>query len=115
MRKGDLLRAGHVLTADQYAGQAEADIEDIIGRSTFVELVNKCYGLSGARALPTKKPKDAPDRAVKEAELHVDNFDHFRPAEYLTQQGLSLELTDLDKALDRFERLFVDLNALLSA
>ena len=40
-------------------------------------------------------------------------FNHYRPAEYLTEQGLKIELPGIDKALDRFEQLFKDLNALL--
>lgn len=65
-RETDIPRAGHVLTADAYAGQAEADIEDIIGRATYVELVNRCYDLKGKAQLPATKPKDAPLRVVEE-------------------------------------------------
>ncbi len=46
LREAEILRSGHVLTADSYAGQNEADIEDILGRTTYVEIVNKCYALS---------------------------------------------------------------------
>jgi len=120
MRKSQLLLAGHVLTAEQYAGQAEGDIEDIIGRNMYVALVNKCYGLTAATVLPTQKPTNAPTRVVKEVEDHfrtvataVPEFDHFRPSEFLTQSGLDCALPGLESALDRFEGLFSDLNALL--
>lgn len=60
--KTRLVRDGRVFTADAYAGQTEADIEDIIGRANYVELVNKCYGLEVSRRLSATKPADAPMR-----------------------------------------------------
>jgi hypothetical protein len=120
MRKSELLRSSHVLTADQYAGQPEADIEDIIGREAYIALVNACYKLEGKFAIPVAKPAGAPARVVNEVEEHFrtvattgDEFDHYRPAEFLTQQGVSYSLPGLDKALERFGKLFTDLNALL--
>ena len=41
-------------------------------------------------------------------------FDRYRPAEFLIQQGLEFTLPDMDKALSRFESLFRDLNAMLN-
>lgn len=120
VRKNSLLLAGHVLTADQYADQSEADTEDIVGREAYVALVNQCYSLTGQNALPTAKPNDAPIRVVKEVEdklrtvtLDTPEFDHYRPAEFLTQAGLGIALPGIDAALTRFESLFADLNALL--
>jgi hypothetical protein len=70
--------------------------------------------------LPATKPADAPERVVKEVEDHFrtkatscQEFDHYRPAEFLTRQGLSYELDGLDVALDRFEKLFKVLNSFL--
>ena len=42
-------------------------------------------------------------------------FDHYRPSTFLVENAADLRdtLPDLDKALDRFEELFKDLNALL--
>jgi hypothetical protein len=41
-------------------------------------------------------------------------FDHFRPSAYLAENPEVLnQLPELDSALDRFEKLFVDINALL--
>ncbi|MBL9081579.1 MAG: AAA family ATPase [Planctomycetales bacterium] len=113
MLRSKLLQDGHVLTADVYAEQEQADIEDVIGREAYVALVNACYGLQAEKMLSAEKPVDAPMRCVQEAELTVDGFDHFRPAEFLTKQGLDFQVPGLEKALDRFEVLFRDLNALL--
>ena len=48
VRKSNLLKAGRVFTADHYAGQAEADTEDLMGGALYVELVNKTYNLKSA-------------------------------------------------------------------
>lgn len=117
----NLLKQGHVFTADMYANQPEADVEDMLGRSTYVELVNECYELKGQNKLP--KPKAAATgRVVKDVEDHfrtlpasVSEFDHFAPASYLVEHtsALKTSLPNLDEALDRFEALFKDLNSLL--
>lgn len=118
LRESKLLLAGHVLTADAYAGQAEADIEDVIGREMYVQLVNDCYSL--VEPIGIAKPETAPIRVVKEVEEHFRvvatdavEFDHYRPAEFLTQQGAGYKPTGLASALDRFEKLFEDLNGIL--
>lgn len=120
LRESELLRAGHVLSAELYAGQAEADVEDLIGREAYVNLVNDAYSLKSKERLLQTRPEGAPERVVKEVEEHFrikatsgPGFDHYRPAEFLTQKGIDYELKGLDTALDRFEALFRDLNALL--
>jgi hypothetical protein len=104
-----------------YAGQGEADVEDMLSRSLYVALVNECYNLK-AHKLAKSKPAGAPERVVKEVETHfrtlpatVPNFDHYAPALYLMENAAMLRSTlpDLDRALDRFEKLFAELNALL--
>ncbi|HEX9951261.1 MAG TPA: AAA family ATPase [Rubricoccaceae bacterium] len=123
LRESDLLRAGHVLTVDAFAGQPEADIEDVLGRPLYVELLRHCYGLSKGQELPAARPADATIRVVKEAERHfaslpdtVPEFDHYSPARYLVEHSAELvqELPGLDDALNRFEAVFVALNKLLN-
>ncbi len=116
-----LLPANNVLRTDTFAGQAEADIEDLLGRELYVHLVNKSMGLQPANVMPAAKPATAPIRVVKEAEEHCrmlplgyPEFDHYKPAEYL----LRLEQVEIDRlpglnvALDRFEALIKAINAL---
>ena len=116
------MRQGHVLSAEAYAGQIEADIEDIIGRANYIALVNAAYGLKRPNTLLTKKPKDVPGRVLQEVQKHFDvlpanfpAFDHYTPSVYLTEHSAELResLPGLDAALDRFEALFRDLNALM--
>lgn len=123
LKEKQLLKSGHVLTADMYADQGEADIEDLLGRSLYVELVNHCYSLDDGNRLPEARPEGAPTRVVKEVEEHfrtlppgVPEFDHLTPALYLLEHGAELRgmVSGGDGALDRFEALFKDLNALLA-
>ena len=115
IRETKLLKQGHVFSADAYAGKAEADIEDIIGDAFYCDLVNQCYNLT-----PPVQPSPTTTRIVPHVEDHfrvvaktAPEFDHYRPAEYLTQQGDTFNPAGLAVALNNFERLFRDLNALL--
>lgn len=120
LRESKLLREGHVLTADMYAGQAEADVEDLVGRATYCALVARAYNLPAEHQLPAVRPDGASMRVVKEVEAHfkilpveVQEFDHYRPAEDLLCGGLDTTFPELELALDRFEKLFTNLNAML--
>lgn len=124
LRKSELLQDGHVFTAENYAGQSEADTEDILGRENYIELVNACYNLKGKQKVPATKPAGAAMRVAKEVKEHfrtlppsVREFDHLAPASYLVENGASLinALPDLANALERFERLFADLNSVLES
>lgn len=122
LKRSQMLKAGHVLTADMFAGQAEADTEDLIGRSAYAALVNETYALPAAQAIKAKNLPEASPRTVVNVEAYfrtlppeVAEFDHYRPALHLVEnQGTIFQkLPDVDQALDRFEKLFVELNKLL--
>lgn len=121
LRDSGLLRAGNIFTADQYTDQDEADIEDLLGRDLYSRLVNQCYGLKGAKQLPTPSPDDAPLLLLDEVKQHFrtvatdgPEFDHLTPAIYLVEHESDFgELDGLEGALDRFDQLFQDLNDLL--
>jgi len=123
LRRSSLLRDGHVLSADMYAGQDEADTEDLLGRAAYLALVNQAYGLTDKMKLDVALGNRNGARVLKEAEEHfatlppsAPNFDHFRPAAYLLENrsGILCSLPGLEAALNRFEKLFTDLNALLA-
>jgi hypothetical protein len=123
LRTSGLLGEDHVLSAEAYVDQDEADIEDLLGRSFYITLVNKCYSLDEPHRLSEERPSDAPIRVLKEVENHfatlppdIPEFDHYKPASFLMENTAELRtaLPDLDQALDRFEKLFKDLNALLA-
>jgi hypothetical protein len=121
LRRSQLLREGHVLTVDTYAGQSEADVEDVLGAALYMELVNSCYGLKGKQAVSSPP---IGGRIVKHVEEHfrtlpesVQMFDHYTPSSYLTEHRSSVfkkvDETEVEALLGRFEKLFSDLNALL--
>ena len=113
----------HLLTLDGYAGQSEADVEDVLGREFYVALVNKTYDLRGKEKLPAAKPSGVPvpDRVVEEVKANFallpprfPEFDHMQPAEHLFQGGdEGTRLPGFDDALGRMEKLIGDLNALI--
>lgn len=121
LRRSEVLKQGHVLTADAYAGQSEADVEDLLGASTYIALVNASYGLTGSQTISA--PTSA-TRIVKAVEdqfrvlgTGVPDFDHFAPSSYLLEHRTTMfsQLPDIEAALGRFEKLFADLNGLLPA
>lgn len=121
VRKLKLLKDGHVLTVDNYAGKAEADTEDLIGAALYVELVNKSYGLKAANRLA------APESAVSGRIIpvvvdhfrtlppDVAEFDHYAPSLYLFENRTAFfkAVPADDESFDRFEKLITDLNTLL--
>ena len=115
-RDSELLRRGRVLTIDKYAGKedSEADIEDVIGRRTYLELTKHTYNLTDEMIQPIGKS----GRVAQEVNDHLKTLPHefhrYRPAEFLNQQGVDYTLPDLDQALSRFESLFEDLNGMLN-
>ncbi len=119
-----LLPTGHVLRTSTYSGQDESDIEDLIGRPMYIELTNAAMELPESHRLPATKPENAPERVVKEVENHCcllppgfSEFNHYMPVEYLmTLKRSEVEqLPGIDEALERFERVFKDLNALIAS
>jgi energy-coupling factor transporter ATP-binding protein EcfA2 len=125
LRRWKILRDGHIFALGNYAGQPEADVEDMLGAGLYVEIVNACYGLKGKQAL-TAPPMGL--RIVAHAEKHfgaqqgtvmntVPEFDRYIPSVYFTehQSEIIKKLfgADLKVTLTRFEQLFAELNALL--
>lgn len=122
LRESNLLKQSHVFSAEMYVEQDEADIEDLLGRPLYVTLVNRCFNLAEPYKLPDQKPLNAPARVISEVEQHFQSlpsdlpeFDHYKPATFLMENSGELRgtLPGIEEALNRFERLFKDLNSLL--
>ena len=116
LRDSELLRRGRVLTIDHYAGKedSEADIEDLIGRRTYVELTKHTYNLTDEMIQPIGKSGRVAQEVKDYLKTLPQEFDRYRPAEFLILQGVDYTLPDLDQALSRFESLFEDLNGMLN-
>lgn len=122
LRSSDLMRADHILTVDTYAGKPQADIEDLLGNAGYVAIVNAACGLTGAGVIAATNADGTPiaGRIAKHVEQVFPapkhgqpDFNHTMPADWLVRQGIEYTLTDEAAALDRFEKLFADLNKLL--
>ena len=121
LRKTDSLCSGHILTADEYSkNKNEADIEDILGRSFYIELVNSAYDLHGKHKIAAAAPAGASERVAEEVKQHfmtqppsIPEYDHYTPAKYLLENVDTISAAEVDAALGRFEKLFADINALL--
>lgn len=116
LRQSKLLSGSSILTVNAYTGTEEADTEDLIGRDGYIALVEQAYEVKGL-----KLPDQATDRIVKDVEnafrvlpLDAPEFDHFSPSSFLIENPAVLKrLPGYNDALNRFERLFKDLNSIL--
>ena len=116
LKKLKLLSEAQILTANTYTGTGEADIEDLISRDGYIALVKQAYKLP---VLKVASP--GTERVVKDVEdafrllpPSTPEFDHFFPSSFLIEKPAVLKsLPSYKEALDRFERLFKDLNTLL--
>jgi hypothetical protein len=120
LRDSELLRSGHVFTAEHYTGGTEADVEDLLGLDNYFALVNATYGLTGKHAL--KPMEGATGTTLAQVQAQMDTapastpaFDHYAPAAYLIEHSAELaeKLPEVDAALDRFEHFIKDVNAIL--
>jgi hypothetical protein len=97
----------------------------LIGWPTYFGLVNLCYKLPRKKRLSLTAPGETVSidgqtkRLIRRVEEHfatagpdIGSFDRYKPAEFLVEHtGKCLKkLPDLSKTLDRFERLFADIN-----
>ena len=121
LRKSKLLNDGHVFTAVDFCAQDEADIEDLLGETLYLQLVNGAYAL-GQNALTAENVSGQSQRVLIRVEdafrtmpSTVPEFDHFTPSRWLLENPavLSTESTEVLAALEKFERLFLAVNALL--
>ena len=121
LTQSGLLQASSLFSADRFADQEEADIEDMLGRDLYAELVNRCYGLEGEKVLPAARSDDDPILVLTEVKKHFQTvaaegseFDHLSPAVYLIEHESDFsDACGLEAALGRFEKLFQSVNDLL--
>lgn len=123
LEESGLLEKDRLLKTSNYVGH-DADIEDVVGRPMYIELVNGCLSLSPPHRLPPEEPDDAPERVVKEVEAHCrllppgySEFSHYLPVDYLLNLPVekAKALPGYKAASKRFEKIFKDLNELISS
>ena len=115
--KKKLLRKNHILTYADFVSASEADIEDMFSPEFYLKLVNRTFKSSVKLAdLP-----EGPPRILRRLEQYFAkyplpenaSFNHYRPARYFTDNigSLADELSELE--LNRFQKAYDALNALL--
>ncbi|MBL7154409.1 MAG: hypothetical protein ISS79_11900 [Phycisphaerae bacterium] len=114
------MRGSRVLTVDKYIEGDEGGIEDLMGPQTYFTLVNMCYRLPRKYRLPVKTEPEDGRRVVDDVSDYFagcmaegPSFERFAVAEFLAEntKKCKRKLPRLDAALDRFEKLFADVNA----
>lgn len=122
LKESDLLKKGHVLSAEMFVSQEEADIEDIFGRDFYLALINKAYELPKKHQMDSSKPSSEL-RVVEEVSKYfatlpdtVNEYDHYFPSKWLLENGSEFlkDYPTIDFALDNFEKVFKALNKILN-
>lgn len=121
LKESDLLKKGQVFSAEMFLKQEEADIEDLLGKELYINLVNLAYELPKKHQLDVSKiPSDT--RVVEEVEKHfsvlppsIMEFDHYFPSKWLIENDGQIlgNGINIDFALDNFENIFKTFNSLL--
>ena len=120
LKNSSIIPSERVLTVDEYVEKREADIEDIMGKLYF-EIVNRCYGLTGSKAL---REIDGSRRVVEEVATQIESynrtesrfidFDHLTPAIYLLEHSAEFRShPEYKSTLHRFSLIFQKLNKFL--
>lgn len=118
--KRKLLKRNHVLTFADFTGQSEADIEDMFDLDFYLSLVNEefraqLFNLITSAELETRHPRClvAIQEYLQKKPLRSGSFNHYRPARFFAENIGRLAQYLSPNSLDRFERAFKTLNALL--
>lgn len=116
LKQSGILSTGHILVASDYTGLPTSDIEDIIGSSAYIKLINECYNLDSKEKLSI--PHDSNGKILKYVEDELNSkeeihFNHYAPSEYLIEHPMVWSVEDIQDSLERFEKLFIDLNKLI--
>lgn len=115
--KEKLLRQKKIRTYAEFVQKEEADIEDLFEPEFYLELVNGEFGSS----IKIEHLKDDHPRILRRIERYLKkkplpngaNFNHYRPARYLSQKIDSLADQIDAETLHRFRQVFETLNGLL--
>lgn len=115
--KKKLLKKNQIFTYADFVTSTEADIEDMFDVEFYLQLVNDTFEI----CLTASNLLAGPPRIVKRIEQYLqDNplpngktFNHYQPASYFSTNIESLKSKLDEPQLDRFQKAFDALNALL--
>jgi hypothetical protein len=106
--KADLLAGSRLLTPGIATNAKNADIEDVFAESDYLNVYNAAFGKSLSHTVLTGN-----DGIVKRIERAAESFDHNKPARFLLHNRDTALASMSDETFDRFEALFVAINATL--
>ena len=126
IRESEILQAGHFFTVADLIDADEADIEDLLDREVYAEIVNRSYQLSGSNRVSVGRfeQDDSTPRQVKKVEAvfrllpdSIPMFDHYTPAAWLIRNPdvLGGESAAVERTLAVAEQVFERFNGLLPA
>jgi len=115
------LKEKHFFRATDFVAKKEADFEDVFGNSFYLSLINDAYCLQHGHDIDDSKiDPNTENRITLEVEryfqtlpAHVQEFDHFFPAQYLYEAKSLDGLKGVDDAIAKVEPLITALNNLL--
>ena len=117
--KKKLLKKRNVLTYSDVLDYDEADIEDLFEREFYIALVNQEYKKQLKKPIKLQNLNPNIPRTLRALEDYfIDNplksgkFGHFRPARYFLENIIALWADVSDNTKDKFENLFIKVNAL---
>lgn len=125
LRQSQILKAGRVLTAADFSGKVESDVEDLFDAGFYCDLVSRALGLKKGNVITPETAAKADantQRIVKQVEAacrilppDTPDFGHFVPANWLLRHPDLLDGNGapIATSLDRFEQMFKAINALL--
>lgn len=115
-----LLKKANVFTFADFTKSTEADIEDMLGETFYVELVNNEFAAQLATPIAVSALNSKHPRILERLEAHFGStplangaFSHFRPARYFNENLKKLSKKVPKEAKDKFEEAFKALNALI--
>jgi len=126
LRQSQILKTERVLTAADFSGKAESDIEDLFDAAFYCNLVSQSLGLKGKQKITPKVAAEASpstERLVKQVEAacrtlppNSPEFGHFVPANWLLRHPelLDDDSAAVNKSLDYFEAAFKAINQFLN-
>lgn len=126
LRQSQILKTERVLTAADFTEKAESDVEDLFDGAFYCELVNQSLALRDGHTITVEKAEAAGNgtsRIVKQIEAlcrtlpgNVPEFGHYVPAEHLLRHPelLDGDASEIAQSLERFERVFEELNGFLN-
>jgi hypothetical protein len=103
--------------ASDYTKLQTCDIEDMVGSAAYIKFVNACYGIS--YSTPVTVPDSLEGKTLSFVEKEMDKLSLSRKFNHYTLSECLIRIPDvfsdegIKDALDRFEKLFRNVNSLL--